>query len=352
MTSPDRPPSETGRGLALPGQAIEQAAAEVGSEAGKSLVRGIAKLGNAYVGKWTATKEAQAEAAKLAIETNSKIERDAALAQARRQQEVAELEHQATLHRRMERLRRELEREQLNLEAIETLALEFTEHDPSNGNPREIDEDWLFKFADLAQKVSDKHVQDFWARALSSAAMEGATKLSAAALQTLGPFDKHIAESLKEFVAVVVRLGFFPHTNPGQTEPQQIDMPTLVDLGLVQETMTSNTYDFGDFIVSANQTRNLLLPLPRAYLALTKRGEEIANAVFRSREDVPLSAADEQTYLQNILQSAVQQSGATITIVPKARRRFETCNTHNVKDKFDRRHRKDRLEVFGRRASI
>src|SRR6266851_2476986 len=152
--SAEDPPPKHGRGLSLPGQPTEEAIAQVGSEAGRSLLRGLAKLGNAYVTKWTATKEAQAEAARLAIETASGIETEAALTKARRDHEIAELEHQAVLQRRLERLRHELAREQLNLEAIERRALEFTEGDPENANGRDIDEDWLFRFADFAQNIS------------------------------------------------------------------------------------------------------------------------------------------------------------------------------------------------------
>jgi hypothetical protein len=185
MSGADNHSSTQGRGLSLPGQPTEEAVAEVASEAGKSLVRGLGKLGNTYVSEWAAKLEAKAEATRLAIETDAKIKADAALATVRREQEAAEFDHRAALERRAQRLRIELAREQMNLEAIERRALEFTEHDPDNSNPREIDEDWLFKFADLAQKVSDANVQALWARALSSAAMQGPTKLSAAASRPL-----------------------------------------------------------------------------------------------------------------------------------------------------------------------
>jgi hypothetical protein len=184
MSAPENDqPQKQARGLTLPGQPTEEAIAEVGSEAGKSLVRGFGKLGNAAFGEWIVRKEAKAEAARLAIETEAKIKAATAVVAARREQELADLEHDAALQRRAERLRIELAREQLNIEAIERGALQYAERDPENGSAREIDEDWLFKFADFAQKVSDKDVQSLWARALSSAAMQSRPKLSAAALQ-------------------------------------------------------------------------------------------------------------------------------------------------------------------------
>jgi hypothetical protein len=76
------------------GQPTEEAVAEVGSEAGKSLVRGLGRLGSAYVSEWTAKREARAEATRLAIETDAKIKSNTALAVFRREQEMAELEHE------------------------------------------------------------------------------------------------------------------------------------------------------------------------------------------------------------------------------------------------------------------
>lgn len=188
-----------GKGITLPGQPTEEAVAEVGSEAGKSLLRGLARLGSAAVDGWVSKKEARAAAAKLAIETEAAIAKEQALTQARRQEEIQEIEHHALLHRRAQRIRLEFEREQRNLEAVEVKAIEFTEGDTENANARELDDDWLFRFSDLAQHISDDQVQGLWARALSSASITGATKLSGASLQTLSLFDKHIADSFERF---------------------------------------------------------------------------------------------------------------------------------------------------------
>jgi len=125
--------------------------------------------------------------------------------------------------------------------------LEFTEQEAEKDKPREIDEDWIFKFAEYAQKVSEKDVQSLWGRALSSAAMQGMPKLSASALQTLGLFDKSIAEGFRKFVAVVARLGFVPHLPAGEPEPQQIDLGALQDLGLIAEELRTETCRFEDF---------------------------------------------------------------------------------------------------------
>lgn len=303
--------------MSLPGQPTEEALAEVGSEAGKSLLRGLGKLGNAYVSEWTAKREAKAEATRLAIELDAQIKKDATLAEARRENELAEFEHKAALERRAQRFRIEMAREQMNLEAIERRALRYTDRDPENGNPREIDEDWLFRFADIAQKVSDEDVQSLWARALSSAAIRGNPKLSAAGLQTLGLFDKDIAQNFRKFVAVYSRLGgFVPPVPRGEKEPQSIDLTTLHELGLIREAIRNEPYEFEDFAFERPQTNNLGLGLMQGELSLTKRGYEIASAVFHSSEELALSDEHEQQYLQRVLHDQLK-SGRHVTIIPK-----------------------------------
>lgn len=299
-----------GRGVSLPGQPTEEAIAEVGSEAGKSLVRGLSRLGSAYVTK----REAKAEAVRLAIDTDAKIKADTALANARREQELADFDHWATLERRAQRFRVEMARDQINLEAIERRALEYTEADPKNTNAREVDEDWLFRFADFAQKVSDRDVQSLWARALSSAAIEGSTRLSAAALQTLGLFDREIAASFQKFVATASAIGFVPYTPDGEADPQQIDLATLSDLGLIQEYFSELPYEYEDFALK--QGYELRIKPPISQRGLTKRGYDIATAVFTQTEDLSLSEEHEQKYFQHAL-SWLMLSHLLITISPK-----------------------------------
>jgi hypothetical protein len=47
----------------VPGKELERAAANVASDAGKSLVRGLARVLGAFTAEWTAKKEAKADAA-------------------------------------------------------------------------------------------------------------------------------------------------------------------------------------------------------------------------------------------------------------------------------------------------
>jgi hypothetical protein len=93
-------PPQQRSGISIPGQPTEEAIAEVASDAGRSLVRGFAKLVDAQFGGWIATKEAKAEAAKLAIATNAQIANERAQIEARRHIELSEIEHQGLGQRR------------------------------------------------------------------------------------------------------------------------------------------------------------------------------------------------------------------------------------------------------------
>lgn len=299
MASDDK--QSQGKGMSLPGQPTEEAVAEVGSEAGKSLVRGLSRLGNATLGGWLAKREARAEATRLAIETDAKIEAANAVVGARRAGEMAELEHQNALQRRAERFRIEMAREQLNLEAIERRALEYTEHDPSNAKPREIDEDWLFNFADFAQRISDKEVQALWGRALSSSAIEGTERLSAAALQLLSLIDAKTAEQFKKFVAAINTLGAVPVVDAGspsnQSEPQSIDLYELRELGLITNIMVREPLEFLGAKVGGHEDPQLgTTPC----FGCSKRGLEIARAVFRG-ERLGISPELQLHYAKNLV---------------------------------------------------
>jgi Protein of unknown function (DUF2806) len=178
----------------IPGQKTDEAIGHVLTEAGKSLVRGLGRLAEVSFARWIATKEAEAEAARLTIETKAEIDRSRDLVRARRKSELQEIDHEGKLlERRLGRLRRELTWEQANMETIAKRALEITERDPEAGSARELNDDWVFRFARFAQEISDKEVQELWARILSSAAIGARRPVSPAALQTMSLLDSRLA---------------------------------------------------------------------------------------------------------------------------------------------------------------
>lgn len=304
-----------GTGMSIPGQPTEEAIAAVGTDAGRSLVRGFARLSDSLLGPWLASREAKAASAKLTIETQGKIEAHQAVIEARRRFEIEEAKHQSLLDRRAQRLRVELAREQENLESIQRKAIEFTESDPDSANAQEIDGDWLFRCADFAQKVSDANVQLLWARVLSSASIKGRSQLSAQALQTLSLFDKRAAVDFQKLLFVVVHMGFFPAIDPRyQNDPQQIDLDALMDLGVIDRNTGSSPYQFKDFMINTG-TPNLNLQLLKDRVGLTKRGADIANVVFRGSQFDPGGHLIDE-YLQILVQREVRNNKGVTIFLP------------------------------------
>ena len=298
----------------VPGQELEKAAVEVGTEAGKSILRSLERLGGAAWAQWVNTKEAKAEAARLAIETQAEIDRDKQLQLHRHQQEIEEFEHHALVDRRAVRLRIKLAREQANLESITRQAIEYSGNEDYRA-ARDIDDDWMFKFAEYAQQVSDDEVQKLWARTLTSAATSERPLLPATALQTMALLDRDAAMHFKAFCSVVVTFGFYPAHEMSkipELEIQNINLHILKDFGLVEQDVASQ-YQFPSFHIIL-ETNNIVLKLFRPDFRLTKRGFDIGNAVF-SAPAIALPDELRRTYLTSLVSIQVSHHGH-ITVAP------------------------------------
>jgi hypothetical protein len=270
---------------AVPGQALEKAGAEIVSHAGRTFVDGIARLFGARFAGWIAENEAKAEARRLAIQTDARIDQARSLTDERHRQELEEIRHQETkalAERRLDRLLIEMAREQANFEAIAAHAVKQIEHDPQRDKPRELDDDWMFRFARYAQHVSDIDLQEIWARILASAAVEDRQRISAAALQTISLMDRRAATDFEKFCRVLVTLSWtYPlHEGSHQSEPQGINLRTLQELGLIEEARESE-YSFPEFKMKIGQgdIRDIV-EMSHSRLQLTQRGVEIAQALF------------------------------------------------------------------------
>jgi hypothetical protein len=242
------------------------------------------------------TTEAKAAAAALAIKTESEIAAERALGIHRRDQQLAEVEHSARLRRRLDRLRTELSWEQENLEAIEVQAIEFTEHDPDANKGREIEDDWLFKFARYAEQVSNNDLQALWARILSSAAIEGKPVLSPAALQTMSLLDKNSARDFQNLCSVIYSFREFPYAE-GLQDPQGIDLQSLQELGLISMHPSGENYSFTEFQMKPVDRSPINVNV-HTEIGLTQRGVNIANAIFVWSE-MTLPAELQHAYLLN-----------------------------------------------------
>jgi hypothetical protein len=139
----------------------------------------------------------------------------------------------------------------------------------------------MFRFARYAQHVSDIELQKLWARILASAAVGDRQRLSAAALQTMSLMDKRTAIDFENFCRVLVTLSrIYPlHENSYQAEPQDIDLKTLQELGLI-EVASGKEYAFAEFNMAMKRN---ILDLHLSRLQLTQRGVEIAQALFSQR---------------------------------------------------------------------
>jgi hypothetical protein len=304
----------------LPGQELERAAADVGRAAGKSVIQGLGTVFGAGVAGWIAEKEAKAEAKRMAIETASSIERSRTFQTERRQQELEEIQHEerkALAQRRYQRLLTEMEREEANFEAIVVGSLKQIEHHPDGDEARKIDEDWMFKFARYAQDVSDKQVQELWSRILTSAAIEGKLRISAAALQAMSLMDRDTAKDFTKFVSAYVTLGSYPLHNRSfpPHEPQKIALRPLQELGLIEQT-EPDSYFFREFDIKLGEPGRLALL--HSGMGFTQRGSEIANALFS--EPDPISDELTMKYLQDVIEANIDRHG--LHILPKINRNY------------------------------
>jgi len=308
----------------IPGKQLEKAAADVATDAGKSLVRGIARTLGAATAEWTAKREARADAARKAVETQAELDRANALTDARRSAELSEVEHQTKLEaakRRADRMLLEMAHEQRNFEEITKAALSFIEGEPSDSEAGDLDEDWLFRFAGFAEQISDRDLQKIWGRVLRSASIKGKQKLSAASLFQLSLIEKKAALDFEKFCKAFVSFGIFPaHEKVYEKNALGIDIRVLQEHGLIQE-MHPNSLQMNDVRFElGNKQPSMGFSLLHEAFALTNKGAEIANAIF-GQELAPLSDEDQDSYLQDIITDMLR-GYETVLVMPRASRHY------------------------------
>jgi uncharacterized protein DUF2806 len=312
----------------IPGKELEKAAANVATEAGKSLVRGIARTFGALTAEWVAKKEARAEATRTAIQTNAEIERIYALTETRRISELTEIEHQTKIElakRRGDRMIYEMAREQENLETIARLAIESIEKEAADETPREIDDDWFFRFSKFAENVSDEIVQKLWARVLQSAASKSRYKLSPAALFQLSLVERDTAVDFQNFCQVIKSFGLFAiQSGPHVSGTLKIDIQNLEEMGLIVASSRTK-YEFSDFGLEIGNSPNIFgnIPFQHSALTLTQRGSEIADAVFSGPGTLSvLSEEEQERFLQDLVSMLLANYEYGVIVPPDANRYF------------------------------
>lgn len=302
-------------GELIPGKDLEKAAGQVATAAGKSAVRGIANALGAATAEWFAKKAAKAQAAKLAIKTASEIESRRAVIKAQRKYEMEEIAHRekiARAKRGLDRTLHALDFQQANLESICQRSIELIE-EKHDAKAADLDKDWLFQFAEYAEKASNKEIQEIWARILSSAATSSDNmKLSRAALLVMSTLDQRAAIDFQNFCDVVASTGAYPVQNRLSVDPQDIDLGYLEELGLIRVSL-NNFYDFEDFrMLFSGKYPDAESPTYLVY-NFTRRGYKISRTAF----DIKGLTDDKKTeYYKYFIYDKLDQD-RNITLVAK-----------------------------------
>jgi hypothetical protein len=296
----------------IPGKELERAAATVVTDAGKSLIAGLRRTLGAWTAEWVARREARADAARMAIQTQAQIDSRQALANAERQLEFQEIEHsgrQGLAVRRLDRLLKEITREQENLEAVILDAVERIEKlDAQASRP---DDDWLLRFSEYAQKVSDTEIRKLWSQALASATTQDFCRLSPSALSLLSIMDRRAAQDFQVFCQLhdqfgdlpsryAVRQPFHSEVDAEAGERRHHFIPYIKELGLVQE---STEHHILGLYLFARWEQPVLLIRP------SERGREIMRACVDAN---PLTDQVKTDYLEQLF--LFLPAKATVTI--------------------------------------
>lgn len=244
--------------IQIPGQALEQAAADLGTEAGKSVLGALRRRAEAWSAVHSAEDEAKAEEIKANIIHKGNVDRAKALAAERREQEKLDLEHAYQLSdlsfRAIRRLSEQAVDEQKRLEWIGNRSFQIASSDPDGSDAREIPDDWLKRFFKYAADVDESQLLEMLARALADAAMRSRPILSPKALDTLRFFEVNSFEMYKSCaykIGLVDSLPIVMLENLPLPTGQEIDVVLMKELGLLKEERKKHvTYRLGNFFIT------------------------------------------------------------------------------------------------------
>lgn len=344
---PDQPTEENADDINLggsigdivPGKELEKAAGQIATAAGKSAVRGIANALGAATAEYFAKRAAKAQVAKLAIKTEAEIERKRTLARAKRESDFEDIAHAGRIEvakRALDRLLHELSYQQQNLESIGARSIRLLEATP-NAKPRKFEADWLFAFAEVAQKISDEEIQELWARALASAATEEKTRLSPASLALMALLDRNTARQFDYFCKIVNSINSYPRTYSPTfgkllTTPR-VNVDELLEIGLIQ-VMYLLEYRFLDnfMFIESEVEPNLREKVQQASspqlfesYVLSERGRQIFEATLGSNQHQKLGDDELSGIIHGVILDKVAHFGAV-----KILNRSSTVTVHRV----------------------
>lgn len=240
--------------LTFPGRDLERATANVAEHAGKGFLNQLFRvLGDSFA-KRSARLRAEASEIKKTVTHDGQIARSRGEIAARREQELAEIEHQDAIERKylelgddkrvrelaeasFRRLGRDMVYEQERVEQIALKAIEYRKIYSTKNEDREIEDDWLFKFFRYAGQIDEAALLNVLAKALAEASTHGKPRISNRALDTLRFFDE---KSKKDFIYIASKIAAFdfvmrehqfdesaPYLHPD-------DFQSLFELGLIK----------------------------------------------------------------------------------------------------------------------
>lgn len=264
---------------------MERAAAEVTSAAGKSFIKVIGRVANAWSARLSAKMEAEASEIKKDIAHAGALKRAKATLDAERQRQFDDIEHAyAVRQRALGRLSCDLIEEQQNIEKVINGAAQLIENDPDNDKPRDPEPDWLRRFFNYASQVDEESVLKVFMSALADAAISGRQIIPAKALDTLRFFTKQSFESFMRVAKYVIVFGYATTSqikNTINTTSIEEDIELLLELGLIKtvDSYHSNI-QVGNFHVSISYDIGTIYRLET--LKLTQAGISIVRLVDKT----------------------------------------------------------------------
>jgi hypothetical protein len=264
---------------------MEKAAAEVTSAAGKSFVKAIGRIANAWSAKFSARKEAEAAEEKKDVAHEHALKRKKATKQAQRQEELDDIEHLYDLQKRaIGRFSSNITEDQKRIEHVIEGAARRIERDPDNASAREPDQDWLRRFFNYASQVDEETVLEVFTAALANAAILGRPVVPAKALDTLRFFT---TESFESFVEIAKLVLVFGHADEEQVEKTArsdsttAEIELLLELGLLKTTDSYHiSVQIGSFHVTISYDTGTIYRFES--LMLTQAGSAIVGLVDKA----------------------------------------------------------------------
>ncbi|WP_444461064.1 DUF2806 domain-containing protein [Rhodobacter capsulatus] len=243
--------------IKIPGQELEQAAANTLEHAGKGLFDQLRQMFGDLWAKTAARRQAEALEITKDIAQRGQLNRMREVLAEQRKYELLSLEHAEELRAKQQELaeaarRRivsEMAHEQAKIEHIALEAVSYSQLTNDSLGERFVEEDWLLRFFKYAAQVDEASVLDVLSKALAESAMASKPRISNRALDSLRFFDQRMKSDF-EFIAQKIAVFGFLHRDhrfgAGEDSKSLDDFAGLFENGLLKVTRQRHiNVDFG-----------------------------------------------------------------------------------------------------------